>query len=139
MLCGTVVFVPFFNYFGRLNGRKDLFDYRTWQAIVGLAIFVLVFIFIIVPAVFHYNKTVQRHMIFLPWGEISSVFLDFEQLLIEIFFLVKWPKHVDFDRPDNEGLQGTINFYLTSEDGVKIGVWHIVPQDMVGESEGKDR
>ena len=38
-------------------------------AILCLTVFVLVFVFVIVPAVFHYNKTIQRHMIFLPWGK----------------------------------------------------------------------
>ena len=56
-------------------------------------------------------------MVFLPW--------------------VKWPKHVDFNHPEDEGLDGTINFYLNSEDRVRIGVWHVLPQDYVPKSRGK--
>jgi len=52
---------------------------------------------------------------------------------------VKWPKHVDFSRPENERLNGTVNFYLNSEDSnVQIGVCHILPRSLVPESVGKE-
>ena len=56
-----------------------------------------------------------------------------------VFSSVKWPKHVDFDRPEDEGLEGAVNFYLDTPDGAKIGVWHVLPASMVEESRGKDR
>lgn len=37
-------------------------------------------------------------------------------------FSVNVPK-VDYDRPENEGLPGTHNFYLQTEEHVKVGVW----------------
>ena len=36
-----------------------------------------------------------------------------------------------------QGLPGTKNFYLETESGVSVGVWHILPLSLVGESEGK--
>ncbi len=53
-------------------------------------------------------------------------------------FSVKWPKHVDFNRPEDEGLEGTINFYLNTEDNVRIGVWHILPEDFIPKARGKN-
>lgn len=58
-------------------------------------------------------------MVFLPW--------------------VKWPRHVDFDRPQDEGLTGTINYYLRTEEKVKVGVWHVLPEKLIAESEGKSK
>ena len=52
---------------------------------------------------------------------------------------MKWPKHVDFDRPEDEGLDGAVNFYLDTPDGAKIGVWHVLPASMVEESRGQSR
>ncbi len=42
---------------------------RTIQAILVLAALTGIVVFVVIPSVFHYNKTIQRHMIFLPWGE----------------------------------------------------------------------
>ena len=42
---------------------------RTAQTIVLLAILTLIVTFIVIPSIFHYNMTIQRHMVFLPWGE----------------------------------------------------------------------
>jgi abhydrolase domain-containing protein 12 len=46
---------------------------------------------------------------------------------------------VDFDRPEAEGLDGAVNFYLHTPDGAKIGVWHALPESMVEESKGQTR
>ena len=54
------------------------------------------------------------------------------------FHLVHWPKHIDFDQPENEGLNGARNFYLKTDLKVEVGVWHIVPKDLIEESKGKN-
>ncbi len=46
---------------------------------------------------------------------------------------------MDFDRPEAEGLRGAVNLYLDTPDGAKIGLWHVVPESMVEEAEGKPR
>ena len=51
---------------------------------------------------------------------------------------MKWPKHVNFDKPENEGLEGTKNFYLETDKDVKIGVWHVLPKSLVEEGKEKD-
>jgi hypothetical protein len=52
---------------------------------------------------------------------------------------VYWPKHINFNRPDDEGLDGARNFYLETDSNVEVGVWHILPQSLVKQSIGKDK
>ncbi len=54
-----------------------------------------------------------------------------------VYFSVKWPKSVDFDQPDEQGLEGARNFYLETEPGIRVGVWHIVPRSLVKKSAKK--
>lgn len=51
-----------------------------------------------------------------------------------IFFLVHWPPTVNFDKPETVGLEGVRNFYLYTNENVKIGVWQILPQSLVSNS-----
>ena len=44
---------------------------------------------------------------------------------------------MDFDKPENEGLSGARNFYISTDLKVEVGVWHILPQDLIEESEKK--
>lgn len=41
----------------------------------------------------------------------------------KIILLVRWPRNFNYNTPEKAGLSGTRNFYLTSDDGVKLGVW----------------
>uniref|UniRef100_A0A671L3H6 Monoacylglycerol lipase ABHD12-like n=1 Tax=Sinocyclocheilus anshuiensis TaxID=1608454 RepID=A0A671L3H6_9TELE len=41
-------------------------------------------------------------------------------------------------RPSDIGLNHTINMYLTPEEGVRVGVWHTVPEHRWKEAQGKD-
>ncbi|XP_060728775.1 monoacylglycerol lipase ABHD12-like [Tachysurus vachellii] len=44
---------------------------------------------------------------------------------------------VDLSRPSDLGLNHTVNMYLTSEEGVTLGVWLTVPEQKWKESQGK--
>ena len=44
--------------------------YRSIKAIVILGIFSLFFLFVIIPFFFRWCSTLQRHMVFLPYGKI---------------------------------------------------------------------
>ena len=52
---------------------------------------------------------------------------------------VHWPKLIDFEDPESEGLLGARNFYLQTEKNVQVGVWHILPRNLIHQSQGKDR
>ncbi|XP_072534405.1 lysophosphatidylserine lipase ABHD12 [Salminus brasiliensis] len=44
---------------------------------------------------------------------------------------------VDLSRPADLALNHTINMYLTSEEGITLGVWHTVPEHKWKEAQGK--
>ena len=93
--------------------------YQGWSifAIIQLFIGLAALLFIGLPFVFKYSPYIQRNLVFLPF--------------------LRMPKNVNFSNPTSEGLPGTKNFYLETESGVSVGVWHILPLSLVGESEGK--
>ncbi|XP_075049487.1 lysophosphatidylserine lipase ABHD12-like [Mixophyes fleayi] len=64
----------------------------------------------------------------------------FPALLGKVVYLnmVKLPLFVDLKNP-GEVLNHTTNFYLTSEEGVTIGVWHTVPASRGEEVTGNDQ
>ncbi|KTF70948.1 hypothetical protein cypCar_00044690 [Cyprinus carpio] len=45
---------------------------------------------------------------------------------------------IDLSRPSDIGLNHTLNIYLKPEEGVKVGVWHTVPEHRWKEAQGKD-
>ncbi|XP_046401190.1 lysophosphatidylserine lipase ABHD12 isoform X2 [Ischnura elegans] len=94
--------------------RRKLFR-RFLNGIAKIVCLALFFIFGIIPLTFKYSYTFQRSMLFLPF--------------------VRWPRNVDFDKPEKLGLHGARNFYVTSSKGIRLGAWHILPQSMVKESE----
>uniref|UniRef100_A0A8C9X670 Si:ch211-117n7.7 n=1 Tax=Sander lucioperca TaxID=283035 RepID=A0A8C9X670_SANLU len=48
------------------------------------------------------------------------------------------PFFVDLSRPADLSLNHTINMYLTSEEGISLGVWHTLPKSQWKEAQGKD-
>ncbi|XP_061546744.1 lysophosphatidylserine lipase ABHD12-like [Phycodurus eques] len=53
-------------------------------------------------------------------------------------YRIKVPLFVDLSQPVDFSLNHTINIYLTSEEGISLGVWHTVPEGKWRESQGKD-
>uniref|UniRef100_A0A3Q3W712 Lysophosphatidylserine lipase ABHD12 n=1 Tax=Mola mola TaxID=94237 RepID=A0A3Q3W712_MOLML len=62
-----------------------------------------------------------------PSIQAKLVFLNF----------VRMPYFIDLKRPLDQGLNHTHNFYLEPESGLRIGVWHTVPDHMWREAQGK--
>lgn len=89
------------------------------KRIVILGCLWLFILFVVIPTVFRTCSTLQRHMVFLPY--------------------VHWPKLIDFEDPESEGLSGARNFYLKTDDSVEVGVWHILPKDLIHLSQNKNR
>ncbi|XP_066964156.1 lysophosphatidylserine lipase ABHD12-like isoform X1 [Macrobrachium rosenbergii] len=65
----------------------------------------------VLPLVYHFCPALQRHLVFLTF--------------------VNYPRSIDFSKPEKEGLPGTRNFYLDTEENVKVGVWHILPESLL--------
>ncbi|XP_034081360.1 lysophosphatidylserine lipase ABHD12 isoform X1 [Gymnodraco acuticeps] len=51
---------------------------------------------------------------------------------------VRVPFFIDLSRPSDLSLNHTVNMYLTSEEGISLGVWHTVPESKWKEAQGKD-
>ncbi|XP_015235760.1 PREDICTED: monoacylglycerol lipase ABHD12-like [Cyprinodon variegatus] len=68
---------------------------------------------------------------------VYKVIPDFIQAVIYTYRL-HVPFFVDLGRPADLSLNHTINMYLTSEEGISLGVWHTVPESRWKEAQGKD-
>ncbi|KAH8248092.1 hypothetical protein KR038_012061 [Drosophila bunnanda] len=96
-----------------LSWLTGLVGLRSLQACT--LIFLLVFVAF--PLIFRYSVTLQRGILFLTF--------------------IKYPKGLDLTKPETVGLHATRNFYITvkdhdeDEDGVRIGVWHVLPRNAV--------
>ncbi|XP_065202981.1 lysophosphatidylserine lipase ABHD12 [Planococcus citri] len=75
-----------------------------------LAFYVLLFF-----VIHRYSYWLQRHILFLQF--------------------VRWPLKTDFNKPEKFELKGCKNFYLSTKDGVKIGVWQILPESYTSQSQ----
>ncbi|XP_064478878.1 lysophosphatidylserine lipase ABHD12-like [Ornithodoros turicata] len=78
-----------------------------WVLLLWSLIAATTFIYIIIPAIFYY----------CPWIQQSTVFLNF----------VNIPPFPKLTSPESYGLKCTHNFYIDSDPGVKLGVWHVPP------------
>jgi len=95
-------------------GLCILLLYRGWTFldIIKVLLLLAVLLFIAVPFVFKYNAWIQRNLVFLPF--------------------IKLPGYIDFKDPEGMGIPGSRNFYLDSEDNIKLGVWQILPHSIQG-------
>uniref|UniRef100_A0A6Q2XHZ5 Uncharacterized protein n=1 Tax=Esox lucius TaxID=8010 RepID=A0A6Q2XHZ5_ESOLU len=53
-------------------------------------------------------------------------------------YRVRVPLFIDHSQPAELSLNHTVNMYLTSEQGISLGVWHTVPESQWKEAQGKD-
>ncbi|XP_056147868.1 lysophosphatidylserine lipase ABHD12 [Lampris incognitus] len=98
---------------GRLFGRMSLVS-RMKKVLLWLF-----FVYITIPLLIKLCPSIQAKLVFLNF--------------------VRMPYFIDLKRPQDQGLNHTLNFYLEPESGFKIGVWHTVPAQMWQEAQGKDR
>lgn len=92
----------------------------------------------VLPLIFRYSVTFQRGILFLTFSKYPDNRGSFIcSILIEFLVLVKYPKGLDLTKPESVGLYATRNFYITvkdhdqDEDGVRVGVWHVLPSNAV--------
>ncbi|XP_034939458.1 lysophosphatidylserine lipase ABHD12 isoform X2 [Chelonus insularis] len=82
--------------------------------ILKTLIILYLIIFGICPLIFHYSYNIQRRVLFLNF--------------------IHWPPSIDFTKPELVGLQGTRNFYLCTDEDVKIGTWQLLPKSLLNDS-----
>ncbi|XP_043473987.1 lysophosphatidylserine lipase ABHD12 isoform X2 [Leptopilina heterotoma] len=85
---------------------------------IQTSIIVYVIVFGLLPVIFHYSYTIQRKILFLNF--------------------VHWPLSIDFSNPEAIGIQGARNFYLTTDEGVKIGAWQVLPKSLLNQNISKE-
>lgn len=83
--------------------------HSTLETLKTFALTVFV-IYIAIPVVVKTN----------PWILNKLIFLHF----------VKFPFFDDFSDPKKKGIKGTTNFYITVNEKVKLGTWHVLPEDL---------
>ncbi|EDW71427.1 lysophosphatidylserine lipase ABHD12 isoform X1 [Drosophila virilis] len=82
-----------------------------------IALLLFLAFFVLLPLAFRSSVTLQRGILFLTF--------------------ITYPKGLDLTKPDSVGLYATRNFYITvkdhdeDDDGVRIGVWHVLPKNTV--------
>ncbi|XP_053962955.1 lysophosphatidylserine lipase ABHD12 isoform X2 [Anastrepha ludens] len=99
--------------------RRGKFFKRISLAVVQLCMLVFLIIFVGFPIVFRYSITLQKGILFLTF--------------------ITYPKDLDLSNPASVGLFGTRNLHLSvldpdaeeRHDGVRIGVWHVLPLHLV--------
>ncbi|KOC68408.1 Monoacylglycerol lipase ABHD12, partial [Habropoda laboriosa] len=87
---------------------------RFFIPTMKISIIVYLVIFGVLPLIFHYSYTIQKKILFLN--------------------LLQWPLNLDFSKPESVGMKGTRNFYLKTDQQVKIGLWQILPQSLLNDS-----
>lgn len=53
-------------------------------------------------------------------------------------YRIRLPFFIDLSQPADFSLNHTVNMYLTSEEGISLGVWHTVPESQWKNAQGKD-
>lgn len=82
--------------------------------LVLAAVVIITIIYAVLPLIFRYSAAFQRQLVFLPYT-----------------IGLRWPIKVNYSQPKIHGLQGTRNFYLPTAPKVHVGVWHVLPRDLV--------
>uniref|UniRef100_A0A8C8SH67 Abhydrolase domain containing 12B n=1 Tax=Pelusios castaneus TaxID=367368 RepID=A0A8C8SH67_9SAUR len=77
-------------------------------------------------------------LLFITYVSVPVLVRLFPALLAKCVFLniMAYP-FVDFGKPELV-LNHTVNFYLTTEPGVTVGIWHVLPDSRGREARGKD-
>lgn len=88
---------------------KLFYSRRNFKRILLGTLFIILaiffFVFIIVPVIFRYSYGLQRSLLFLNFVNNGT----------------------DLKTPWKQGLIGSRNLYIDVDEGVKLGVWHILP------------
>ncbi|ESO91987.1 hypothetical protein LOTGIDRAFT_233275 [Lottia gigantea] len=79
-----------------------------------------------------YTVKVSSLVLFLLYIAIPIFVRANPWILPKVVFsnVIRWPPFIDFKQPSDFGLNVTRNFYLTTDDGVQIGVWHTLPESV---------
>ncbi|XP_015918388.2 lysophosphatidylserine lipase ABHD12 [Parasteatoda tepidariorum] len=95
---------PFVHSKQKKNSTKSK---RIFLQVIFLALFIL---YIVIPVSVYLCPSVRRHAVFLNYVSLSRA--------------------TNLSVPSESGLKCARNFYISSDKGVKLGVWHVPPASM---------
>lgn len=55
--------------------------------------------------------------------QLTKSLIPCVNVYIFLIIAVRWPRTVNYSAPEKLGLEGTRNFYVTTNDNVHLGVW----------------
>ncbi|XP_053374040.1 lysophosphatidylserine lipase ABHD12-like [Mercenaria mercenaria] len=85
---------------------QSICKYLLYKLVKTLCV-VAVVLYVVIPVVVKTN----------PWIQNKVIFLN----------NLRWPPFIDFTAPEGFGLESTKNFYLTTDENIKLGLWHALP------------
>lgn len=89
------------------HSKKDK-STNGFRNIILAVIFLVVFVlYVVIPLAIYYSPAVRRHAVFLNYISLS--------------------REGNLTEPTESGLKCSRNLYLPSEDGIRLGAWHIPP------------
>ncbi|XP_012276941.1 monoacylglycerol lipase ABHD12 isoform X2 [Orussus abietinus] len=92
-----------------LPKKRFMKRFLLWT--LKIVVLTYLIVFGILPLIFHYSYVIQRKILFLNF--------------------VSWPPNINFSKPENVGMNGTRNFYLKTDQQVKLGAWQILPNSLL--------
>ncbi|KAL4237565.1 Protein abhd12b [Mactra antiquata] len=95
-----------------LSGKKtsgNIIKNLLLKLVKNILIVVAV-VYIVIPVIVKTN----------PWIQSKVIFLN----------NLRWPPFIDFTSPESIGLGPTRNFYLTTDQDIRLGLWHVLPENL---------
>lgn len=102
-----------------LLGTPKAYLWRKLKQLVLIALIVAIFVVVVAPMSFRYSLFLQRSLLFMNW------------LNVPLFRNLSNPE-LDF------GLNCTRNLYLDTQDGMKLGLWHVLPKSRLSDCDMGD-
>ncbi|XP_070296703.1 lysophosphatidylserine lipase ABHD12-like [Salvelinus sp. IW2-2015] len=104
------------SYCKRNNVTSERSHYSPWLSILKKAILLQCIVYISLPVLLGLFPWILGHVVFSHW--------------------LRFPYLVDLTSPAELSLNHTLNFYLSPEEGISLGVWHTVPDSQWEKAQG---
>ncbi|XP_038865146.1 mucin-5AC-like isoform X2 [Salvelinus namaycush] len=104
------------SYCKRNTVTSERSHYSPWLSILKKAILLQCIVYISLPVMLGLFPWILGHVVFSHW--------------------LRFPYLVDLTSPAELSLNHTLNFYLSPEEGISLGVWHTVPDSQWEKAQG---
>ncbi|XP_038865148.1 lysophosphatidylserine lipase ABHD12-like isoform X4 [Salvelinus namaycush] len=108
------------SYCKRNTVTSERSHYSPWLSILKKAILLQCIVYISLPVMLGLFPWILGHVVFSHWCTKR----------------IRFPYLVDLTSPAELSLNHTLNFYLSPEEGISLGVWHTVPDSQWEKAQG---